>query len=91
MYHHGRLHAYGRPGEIFIRTVAAFNTAAQVWLQHIPITGAGDNTLMESLPLAGLAVCHAGCQRQLCNAFQYSGQFQGTIDSDGIPQVSIFS
>ena len=47
MYHHGRLHAYGRPGEIFIRTVAAFNTAPQVWLQHIPITEAADNTLME--------------------------------------------
>jgi beta-aspartyl-peptidase (threonine type) len=79
-------------GEIFIRTVAAFNTAAQVRLQRLPITEAADNALAEIAAIGGdggLIVLDAKGNHAL--RFNTKGMFRGTIGSDGIPQVSIFS
>ncbi|SFO37522.1 isoaspartyl peptidase/L-asparaginase family protein [Nitrosospira briensis] len=79
-------------GEIFIRTVAAFNTAAQVRLQHLPITEAADNTLGEIAAIGGdggLIVLDAKGNHAM--RFNTRGMFRGTIGGDGIAQVSIFS
>jgi beta-aspartyl-peptidase (threonine type) len=79
-------------GEIFIRTVAAFNTAAQVRLQHIPVIEAVDNTLAEVAAIGGdggLIVLDA--KGNYAMRFNTKGMFRGTIGSDGIPRVDIFS
>jgi beta-aspartyl-peptidase (threonine type) len=79
-------------GEIFIRTVAAFNTAAQVRLQHIPIIEAADNTLAEIAALGGdggLIVLDA--KGNYAMRFNTRGMFRGTIGSDGIAQVGMFA
>ena len=79
-------------GEIFIRTVAAFNTAAQVRLQHIPITEAADNTLAEIAAMGGdggLIVLDA--KGNYATRFNTKGMYRGTIGSDGIARVDIFS
>ncbi|SCX96187.1 isoaspartyl peptidase/L-asparaginase family protein [Nitrosospira sp. Nsp13] len=79
-------------GEIFIRTVAAFNTAAQVRLQHIPITEAADNTLAEIAAIGGdggLIVLDA--KGNYAMRFNTSGMYRGTIGSNGIMRVEIFS
>jgi beta-aspartyl-peptidase (threonine type) len=78
-------------GEIFIRTVAAFNTAAQVRLQNISITEAADNTLAEVAGLrggGGLIVLDA--KGNYAMRFNTRGMFRGTIGSDGVPRASIF-
>lgn len=75
-------------GEMFIRTAAAFNTAAQVRLQHIPITEAADNTLAEIANIGGdggLIVLDA--KGNYAMRFNTSGMYRGTIGSDGIPRV----
>ncbi len=77
---------------MFIRTVAAFNTAAQVRLQHIPIAEAADNTLAEIAAIGGdggLVVLDA--KGDYAMRFNTRGMFRGTIGSDGIARVSIFS
>jgi beta-aspartyl-peptidase (threonine type) len=79
-------------GEMFIRTAAAFNTAVQVWLQNISITAAADNTLAEVAALGGdggLIVLDA--KGNYAMRFNTKGMFRGTIGSDGVPRVSIFS
>jgi beta-aspartyl-peptidase (threonine type) len=79
-------------GEIFIRTVAAFHTAAQVRLQHIPIIAAADNTLAEIAALGGdggLIVLDA--KGNYAMRFNTRGMFRGTIGSDGIVQVGMFA
>ncbi|BCT68728.1 isoaspartyl peptidase/L-asparaginase [Nitrosospira sp. NRS527] len=79
-------------GEIFIRTVAAFNTAAQVRLQHIPIIEAADNTLAEIAALGGdggLIVLDAKGNYSM--RFNTRGMFRGSIGSDGIVQVGMFA
>lgn len=79
-------------GEIFIRTVAAFNTAAQVRLQHIPVTEAADNTLAEIAAIGGdggLIVLDA--KGNYAMRFNTRGMYRGTIGSDGIVRVGIFS
>jgi beta-aspartyl-peptidase (threonine type) len=78
-------------GEIFIRTVAAFNTAAQIRLLHTPITEAADNTLAEVAAIGGdggLIVLDA--KGNYAMRFNTRGMFRGMIGSDGVPQVSIF-
>ncbi|MEO5654461.1 MAG: isoaspartyl peptidase/L-asparaginase [Nitrosospira sp.] len=75
-------------GEIFIRTVAAFNTAAQVRLQHIPIIEAAENTLAEIAAIGGdggLIVLDAKGNHAM--RFNTRGMYRGTIGSDGIVQV----
>lgn len=79
-------------GEIFIRTVAAFNTAAQVQLLHRPITDAADNTLAEIAALGGdggLIVLDA--KGNYAMRFSTKGMYRGTIGGDGIVRVEIFS
>ncbi|SEL52870.1 isoaspartyl peptidase/L-asparaginase family protein [Nitrosovibrio tenuis] len=79
-------------GEMFIRTCAAFNTAAQVRLQHIPTTDAADNTLAEIAAIGGgggLIVLDA--KGNYAMRFNTRGMFRGTIGSDGIARVSIFA
>lgn len=79
-------------GEMFIRAAAAFNTAAQVRLLHTPIAEAADNTLAEIAAIGGdggLIVLDA--KGDYAMRFNTEGMYRGTIGSDGIAQVSIFS
>ncbi|SCX50953.1 isoaspartyl peptidase/L-asparaginase family protein [Nitrosospira sp. Nsp1] len=79
-------------GEIFIRTVAAFNTAAQVRLQQIPIIEAADNTLAEIAAIGGdggLIVLDAKGNHAM--RFNTRGMYRGTIGSDGIVRVGMFA
>ena len=78
-------------GEIFIRTAAAFNTAAQVRLQRVPLAEAADSALAEIAALGGdggLIVLDA--QGNHAMRFTTRAMFRGTIGNDGIPQVAIF-
>ncbi len=78
-------------GEMFIRTAAAFNTAAQVRLLHTPIAEAADNTLAEIAAIGGdggLIVLNA--KGDYAMRFNTRGMYRGTIGSDGTAQVSIF-
>lgn len=79
-------------GEIFIRTAAAFNTAAQVRLRGVPIAEAADNALAEIAALGGdggLIVLDA--QGNHAMRFNTSAMFRGTIGGGDMPQVAIFS
>lgn len=79
-------------GEMFIRTAAAFNTAAQVRFLHTPITEAADNTLAEIAAIGGdggLIVLDADGNYAM--RFNTGAMFRGTIAEDGIAQVGIFS
>ncbi len=79
-------------GEMFIRTCAAFNTSAQVWLLHTPVTEAADNSLAEVAAIGGdggLIVLDA--KGNYAMRFNTRGMFRGTIGNDGIVRVSIFS
>ena len=78
-------------GEMFIRTAAAFNTAAQVRLQQIPPAQAADNTLAEVAALGGdggLIVLDA--HGRFAMRFNTSGMFRGSIGDDGIAWTGIF-
>lgn len=78
-------------GEMFIRTAAAFNTAAQVQLRHTPLAEAADHTLTEVAALGGdggLIVLDA--QGRYAMRFNTSGMFRGSIGDDGIPRTGIF-
>ncbi len=78
-------------GEMFIRTCAAFNTAAQVRLLRSSLIEAADNTLKEVAAIAGdggLIVLDA--KGNYAMRFNTKGMFRGTIGSDGIARVEIF-
>ncbi|MBL8501287.1 MAG: isoaspartyl peptidase/L-asparaginase [Nitrosomonas sp.] len=78
-------------GEMFIRTTAAFNTAAQVRLQHISPAEAADRTLDEIAELGGdggLIVLDA--QGRYAMRFNTSGMFRGSIGNDGVARTGIF-
>ena len=78
-------------GEMFIRTAAAFNTAAQVQLQQTPLAEAADRTLAEVAALGGdggLIVLDA--QGRFAMRFNTSGMFRGSIGDDGIARTGIF-
>lgn len=79
-------------GEMFIQTAAAFNTAAQVRLQQVPLAEAADRTLAEVAALGGdggLIVLDA--QGRFAMRFNTSGMFRGSIGDDGIARTGIFS
>ncbi|WP_256376906.1 isoaspartyl peptidase/L-asparaginase family protein [Nitrosospira multiformis] len=79
-------------GEMFIRTAAAFNTAAQVRFLHAPITEAADNTLEEIAAIGGdggLIVLDADGNYAM--RFNTGAMFRGTIGGDGIARTGIFS
>lgn len=78
-------------GEMFIRAAAAFNTAAQVRLQHIPLAEAAGHTLDEIAALGGdggLIVLDVQGSYAMC--FNTSGMFRGSIGNDGVAQTGIF-
>lgn len=78
-------------GEMFIQTAAAFNTAAQVRLQQIPLAEAADRTLAEVAALGGdggLIVLDA--QGRFAMRFNTSGMFRGSIGDDDIARTGIF-
>ncbi|MDR4516960.1 MAG: isoaspartyl peptidase/L-asparaginase [Nitrosomonas sp.] len=79
-------------GEMFIRTAAAFNTAAQVKLQHKSIVTAADNTLAEISAIGGeggLIVLDANGNTAM--QFNTRGMYRGMISNDGIARVGIFA
>ncbi|WON74635.1 isoaspartyl peptidase/L-asparaginase [Nitrosospira sp. Is2] len=79
-------------GEMFIRTCAAFNTAAQVRLLHLPIIEAADNALAEVAAIGGdggLIVLDP--KGNYAMRFNTRGMFRGTIGDDGVARVGIFS
>lgn len=78
-------------GEMFMRTAAAFNTAAQVRLLHKPIDGAADAVLAEIKGIGGdggLIVVDA--KGNYAMRFNTSGMYRGTIGTDGVARVGIF-
>ena len=78
-------------GEMFIRTCAAFNTAAQVRLLNRTITEAADNTLKEVAAIGGdggLIVLDAKGNHAM--RFNTRGMFRGTIGGDGIAWIGMF-
>ncbi|SDX99524.1 isoaspartyl peptidase/L-asparaginase family protein [Nitrosomonas sp. Nm33] len=79
-------------GEMFIRAAAAFNTAAQVRLQHKPIAEAANNVLAEIAAIGGdggLIVLDGKGNYAMC--FNTTGMYRGVIGNDGVARVSIFS
>lgn len=79
-------------GEMFIRTAASFNTAAQVRLQRVPLAEAADNTLAEVASIGGdggLIVLDA--KGNYAMRFNTGGMYRGTIGNDGIAWVGVFS
>ncbi len=79
-------------GEMFIRTCAAFNTSARVRMQHFSITETANETLKEIADIGGnggLIVLNTKGEYAMC--FNTKGMYRGTIGSDGIAQVGIFS
>ena len=78
-------------GEMFIRTAAAFNTAVQVRLQHIPIAEAADNTLAEISAIGGDGGLIVLDKRgNYAMRFNTSGMYRGTIGNDGIAWMGVF-
>ena len=78
-------------GEMFIRAAAAFNTAAQVRLQQIPVAEAADHTLAEIAALGGdgglILLDSAG---NFAARFNTSGMYRGAIGDDGIAWTGVF-
>lgn len=78
-------------GEMFIRTVAAFNTATQVRLQHIPIAEAADITLAEIAAIGGDGGLILLDKRgNYAMRFNTIGMYRGTIGKDGIAWMGVF-
>ena len=78
-------------GEMFIRTAAAFNTAAQIRLLNTPIAEAADNTLAEIAAIGGdggLIVLDA--KGNYAARFNTKGMYCGTIANDGVVRTGIF-
>ncbi|WP_244907520.1 isoaspartyl peptidase/L-asparaginase family protein [Nitrosomonas aestuarii] len=78
-------------GEMFIRSAAAFNTAAQVRLQNKSIAEAADNTLAEIAAIGGdggLIVLNT--QGDYAMRFNTSGMYRGVISNDGTARVDVF-
>ena len=78
-------------GEMFIRTAAAFNTAAQVRLQGIPIAEAADNTLAEIAAMGGDGgLIVLDMRGNYAMRFNTSGMYRGTIGNNGIVWTGVF-
>lgn len=79
-------------GEMFIRTAAAFNTAAQVRLQQVSIAEAADNTLAEVAAIGGDGgLILLDTKDNYAMRFNTRGMYRGTIGNDGVLRVGIFS
>lgn len=77
-------------GEMFIRAAAAFNTAAQVRLKHIPIAEAADITLAEIAAIGGDGgLIVLATNGEYAMRFNTSGMYRGTINNDGIAWTGV--
>ena len=76
---------------MFIRAAAAFNTAAQVRLKHIPIAEAADITLAEIAAIGGDGgLIVLATNGEYAMRFNTSGMYHGTINNDGIAWTGVF-
>lgn len=79
-------------GEMFIRTAAAFNTAAQMRLLQLPLDQAIRNTLAEIAAIDGSGgLIAVDAQGNFALHFNTRGMFRGTIGDDGIACTGIFT
>ncbi|WP_336194114.1 isoaspartyl peptidase/L-asparaginase [Providencia stuartii] len=79
-------------GEVFIRSVAAYDVVAQIKYRDTPLAEAAMNTLNTVKGMGGsggiIAVDNKG---NFVMQFNTKGMFRGTIGSDGTPQVAMFA
>ncbi|MBG6026084.1 isoaspartyl peptidase/L-asparaginase [Proteus mirabilis] len=78
-------------GEMFIRTLAAFNIAAQVKYKNLPLEEAAQNALDEVKAIDGSGgVIVLDKTGNYTMSFNSEGMYRGTISNDGKPVVAIY-
>ena len=78
-------------GEMFIRTLTAFNIAAQVKYQNLPLETAAQNALDEVKAINGSGgVIVLDKSGNYTMSFNSEGMYRGTIGNDGKPVVAIY-
>ncbi|EPG6919246.1 TPA: isoaspartyl peptidase/L-asparaginase [Proteus mirabilis] len=78
-------------GEMFIRTLTAFNVAAQVKYQKLPLEQAAQNALDEVKAINGSGgVIVLDKSGNYTMSFNSEGMYRGTIGNDGKPLVAIY-
>ncbi|MEQ5205912.1 MULTISPECIES: isoaspartyl peptidase/L-asparaginase [Proteus] len=78
-------------GEMFIRTLTAFNIAAQVKYQNLPLEKAAQNALDEVKAINGSGgVIVLDKSGNYTMSFNSEGMYRGTIGNDGKPVVAIY-
>lgn len=79
-------------GEMFIRTAAAFNTAAYVRMKQLPLTEAVERTLEEIAVIGGTGGLIAlDAKGNYAMQFNTSGMYRGMIDHNGVAWTGIFA
>ncbi len=78
-------------GEMFIRTLTAFNIAAQVKYKNLPLEEAAQNALDEVKAINGSGgVIVLDKTGNYTMSFNSEGMYRGTIGDDGKPVVAIY-
>lgn len=78
-------------GEMFIRTLTAFNIAAQVKYKNLPLKEAAQNALDEVKAINGSGgVIVLDKTGNYTMSFNSEGMYRGTIGNDGKPVVAIY-
>lgn len=78
-------------GEMFIRTLTAFNIAAQVKYKNLPLDEAAQNALDEVKAINGSGgVIVLDKTGNYTMSFNSEGMYRGTIGNDGKPVVAIY-
>ncbi|MBI6215450.1 isoaspartyl peptidase/L-asparaginase family protein [Proteus sp. DFP240708] len=78
-------------GEMFIRTLTAFNIAAQVKYKNLPLEEAAQNALDEVKAIDGSGgVIVLDKTGNYTMSFNSEGMYRGTIGNDGKPVVAIY-
>lgn len=78
-------------GEMFIRTLTAFNIAAQVKYKNLPLEEAAQNALDEVKAINGSGgVIVLDKTGNYTMSFNSEGMYRGTIGNDGNPVVAIY-
>ncbi|QIG06080.1 isoaspartyl peptidase/L-asparaginase [Proteus sp. ZN5] len=78
-------------GEMFIRTLTAFNIAAQVKYKNLPLEEAAQNALDEVKAINGSGgVIVLDKTGNYTMSFNSEGMYRGTISNDGKPVVAIY-
>lgn len=78
-------------GEMFIRTLTAFNIAAQVKYKNLPLETAAQNALDEVKAINGSGgVIVLDKTGNYTMSFNSEGMYRGTIGNDGKPVVAIY-